>query len=548
MNDASQNFFRRSLDRVASFIRPVMSQDHHIAAMDQKVQAAENKEYEERARDEAIAAFGQLVKSRFDAAAMQYDLRDLDAANDDVSTWSERDWQDADRIRAKVLADMQTVARAENIAIDSHEGVVAAFETLTEVYDAVQAEVNVRREDAHEHDDRPYDDSPPIVYTGQWRFEDYGQTESRDIVVKTEAGFHAGVETSYMGGDGPIAFSDMAFDNPAKARELASSFARGGDEALEIASKSYDQAVAKIHDLSAVQQLSLGQQSEMWGALTEIGLGLNNVRPENTAALDVYSQDKDQRAVLAASVERHRDEMESLYRLTNEAERAGIDRHNGKALDTYVEETYGSAEGYLRQNRVLDTLKNMAAAYREGLRPMFQSREDAESFRSDVDRVFGEGTFARMREGNTDALIPHVRSEREHMAMGSALQVAIGIEKRGESYEKIEAQNEAIRLENGIKGADWYAHFSDDSDVRMRGARETERLGKELTEYAGRSPEHAAWISQSYDTHGPSEGRKFSGYVKEADRAAVGAFPTPVEAKTADVAAAITRDNERGFD
>lgn len=95
--------------------------------------------------------------------------------------------------------------------------------------------------------------------------------------------------------------------------------------------------------------------------------------------------------------------------------------------------------------------------------------------------------------------------------------------------EKGADQDEAIRLENRIKRADWYADYSDDSRVRMRGAEENNQLAKELAEYAGRSPEHAAWISQSFDAHAPSDVGSFSGYVKEADRAPYGAFPASVE-------------------
>lgn len=389
---------------------------------------------------------------------------------------------------------------------------------------AEKAEADLRKADRASSELN--DVRPATVYEGRWQVEGYGQTEIREVVVKTEAGFHPGIETSHMGGDGRITHSQQAFDNPAKALELAWAYKDGGEKELAIATRTYEDAAARITDLAQRDHLSLGQQVELQSSLTELGIGINNIRRENTAALEGWSQDPDARATLAETVERHRDQMHSTGRLLREASYANVDIHDRAALDSYVSDTYGSEEAYLRRDRVLTTIQNMASGYKEGQLPAFQSSEAAQAFRADVEETWGEGSFDRLRLGNTDVLIPEMPSQGRRFMAVSALQVAWSREKRnGESRTAVLDHNEGIRLQSRVKSADWYSGYSDDSTVRQSGSAEVSSLNKDLSEYAARSPSHAAWISRSFDEHGPADVRKFTGYVKETDRDAVGAFP-----------------------
>lgn len=523
MTETTPGMFQRALDRVAGFIRADQTRDRHIEEMDQKFQLAAQQENEERAKVDAIAAFGDLAKHRNDAVAIQRDLREMSAGNDDISSWSQGDWQNVERVRAKVMADMESVALSRGISTETHNGLISALEAVRDTY--VDAELDVRVRSMEADSGVTVNQASPPVHVGRWQVDGYGQTEIREVVVETEAGFHPGVETSHMGGDGHISHSEQAFDNPVKARVLAWAYIDGGEKELEIASRTYDVAAARITDLARLDKLSLGQQVELQSSLTELGIGINNIRRENTAALEGWSQDFNARAKLAETVERHRDQMYSTGRLLREASVANVDIHDRAALDSYVSDTYGSEEAYLRHDRVLTAFQNMAAAYKEGQLPAFQSAEAAREFRADVEQALGEGTFDRLRAGNTDALIAEIPSQGQRFMAVSALQVAWSREGDDAYRAAVLDHNEGVRLQSRVISADWYSGYSDDSTVRQAGAAEVSRLNKDLSDYAARSPSHAAWISRSFDEHGPADVRKFTGYVKEADRDAVDAFP-----------------------
>lgn len=523
MTETSSGLFRRAFQRVADYIRPDLAESRETAAMDQRIQQAEQQESEDLAKRDAIAAFSDLAKHRVDAVAIQHDLREMNAGNDDISSWSQVDWQNAERVQAKVMEDMESLARSRNISTETHNGVLAALEGVRDAYVDAEIEVRVRAMEVDSRATATQTSHP--VHVGRWQVDGYGQTEIREVVVETEAGFHPGIETSHMGGEGHITHSDQAFDNPVKARELTWAYIEGGDKELAIASRTYDDAVQRVTDLVRLDQLSLGQQVELQSSLTELGIGINNIHRANTAALEGWSQDPDARAQLAETVERHRDQMFSTGRLLREASAARVDVHDRSALDSYVSDTYGSADAYLRHDRVLTAFQNMAAAYKEGQLPAFQSAEAAQEFRADVEQAWGEGAFDRLRSGNTDALIPEMPSQGQRLMAVSALQVAWSREKDDSDRTAVLDHNEGIRLQSRVKAADWSHGYSDDASVRQTGAAEVSRLNKDLSEYAARSPSHAAWISRSFDEHGPADVSRFAGYVKGADRVAVGAFP-----------------------
>lgn len=549
MTETSSGLFRRTFQRVADYIRPDLAESRDTAAMDQRIQQAEQQENVELAKADATAALRDLAKHRGDAVAIQHDLREMNAGNDDFSSWSTEDWQNEERVQAKVMADMESVARSRNISTEIHNGVLAALEAVRDTYSYAELDVRVRAMEvdssasAHQ--------ASNLVHVGRWQVDGYGQTEIREVVVETEAGFHPGVETAHMGGEGHINHSGQAFDNPVKARELAWAYMDGGDKELAIASRTYEAAAARITDLARQEHLSLGQQVELQSSLTELGIGVNNIRRENTAALEGWSLDPDARAQLAETVERHRDQMLSTGRLLREASAARVDVHDRAALDSYVSDTYGSADAYLRHDRVLTAFQNMAAAYKEGQLPAFQSAEAAQEFRADVEQAWGEGTFDRLRSGNTDALITGMPSQGQRFMAVSALQVALGREKDEASRDAVAEFNAGVRLQSRVKSADWTHVYSDDSTVRQAGATEVSRLNKDLGDYAARSPSHAAWISRSFDEHGPSDVSRFPGYVKEADRVAVGAFPERHASQRADLTvheASKNQNNERELD
>lgn len=99
--------------------------------------------------------------------------------------------------------------------------------------------------------------------------------------------------------------------------------------------------------------------------------------------------------------------------------------HLSANFASWEEDTEREAKVQEAQQQVVERLQAMNEVLRSGDRlPAFDSRADADAFRSDVDLTWGEGTFDHMRAGNTDALIDAFPIQGQRFMAIRSVQVA----------------------------------------------------------------------------------------------------------------------------
>lgn len=509
-----QTFFQRVAERVTDFIRPETAESRRLAEMVRQVQATEDQHMIEDARAKATESLSKLHSLTQKELQPEFTAHHLDPA--EIPDHPDRSWRSHDQLNARVNQDVAHLAEHRGHDLDTTEAKIAAYVELEETYDSIGNEIWLARE-PHE---APELEGPKIVSSERWQVSNEDPSfETRRVVVQTEAGYHPGYEESHMGGDGPVIHSDAAFDNLAKARTLAWSYEDGAEEALARASQTYDAAIQTITDLSHNEKLSIGQQAQLLDALSEIEIGTNQIDKDNTDKLSAWSENIEDKQRLAALIDSHKDQMSFSTSIRQELDRVGIDRHDAAAIDSYVQKSYGSEEAIVRQFRVSEALESIGHAVRDGQQPMFQSQEHMESFRHDLEKTYGSGSFDRLLTGNDRDLektIPQAEF-RQQISQGLS-----GMVRDAEQHSSAEMEvNHAVAaLERRMSRADWYAHYSDDSTVRVNGAREVSALVKDVSAFAAQSPATAERISQSWDERAPREMNKFPGYVAESERSA----------------------------
>lgn len=531
------NAFQRIAQWVNGIIRPdTTAQDLRLAQMIQQAQAAEDQRAIEDARAEATESLSNLRNLTQNELQKEFTRHNLDPA--EIPDHPDRSWQSNNHLTARVDQDVAHLAQHRGHDLDTKEAKIAAYLELEETYYSIGLEIRLDRDfETQQHSEPPEPEDERIVSSERWQFSDEPGVETRRIVVQTEAGYHPGYEESYMGGDGPVIYSEAAFDNLAKERTLAWSYEDGHEEGLARASQTYDAAVQTITDLSHNEKLSIGQQAQLLDALSEIEIGTNQIRVEDTSKLSAWSGDPDDRERLAGLIDSHRDQLRYSTGIQQEVDRVGVDRHDAAAIDAYVQQNYGSEEAIIRQFRVSEALENIGHAVRDGQIPMFQNQEHMTAFRNDLEQSYGSGTFDRLLAGNDRDLektIPQVEF-RQQISQGLS-----GMVQDAERHSSAEMEvNHAIAaLDRRMARADWYAHFSDDSTVRVSGAREVSALVKDVSEFAAQSPAAAERISQSWDQRAPREMSKFPGYLPESER-------TSAVAQGNDAGNALSADQDR---
>ena len=509
-----QNLFQRLTTRIVDFIRPETRLDLHVQEMVRQVQANEDRMMIEDARAKATESLINLRGLTQKELRTEFTAHHLDQA--EIPDHPDRSWRSTDQLNARVDQDVAYLAQNSGRDLDTTEAKIAAYAELEETYDSIGLEIRLEREFAARREVES--DGPNIVHGERWQVSiDNPSLETRAIVVQTDAGYHPAYEESYMGGDGPISFSDQAFDNLAKAKTLSWSYQDGGEKALTHASQTYDSAIDTITGLSQQDKLSIGQQAQLLDALSEIEVGLNGVSADNTDALSAWSDKAEDRERLAGLIDSHKDQLRYSSSIQREMERVGVDRHDPAAVDSYVQNTFGSEEAIVRQFRVSETLQSIGSAVAVGQMPMFQSREDMEALRQDVEKTYGDGSFDRLRAGNgRDVEYDFPREDvRQQISMGLS-----GMVHNAEQHssEELRENHAVAALEKRMKSADWYYDYSDDSDVRGRGWTEVKALREDVAAYAAQSPAAAERISQSWDDKTPRDVGRFPGYLPESER------------------------------
>lgn len=509
-----QNLFQRLTTRIVDFIRPETRLDLHVQEMVRQVQANEDRMMIEDARAKATESLISLRSLTQKELRTEFTAHHLDPS--EVPDHPDRNWQSDEQLNRRVDQDVAHLAKHRGHDLDTAEAKIAAYAELTDTYDSIHIEISISRDIASHLETET--DGPNIVHGERWQFSD-ANLETRRVVVQTEAGYHPGYEESYMGGDGPVIYSEAAFDNLAKARTLAWCYEDGNEEGLARASQTYDAAIQTITDLSHNEKLSIGQQAQLLDALSEIEIGTNQISVEDTSNLSAWSKDSEDRERLAGLIDSHRDQLHYSTGIQREVERAGVDRHDAAAIDAYVQQTYGSEEAIIRQFKVSVALENIGHAVRDGKVPMFQNHEAMEAFRNDLEQSYGSGTFDRLLAGNDRDLEDDFPREdvRQQISMGLSGMVH---DAEQHSSEELRENHAVAALENRMKSADWYYDYSEDSDVRGRGWTEVKALREDVAVYAAQSPAAAERISQSWDDKTPRDVGKFAGYISEAERTA----------------------------
>lgn len=366
-----------------------------------------------------------------------------------------------------------------------------------------------------------------IVWQGRWQFEDSGTTEAREIVVRTDAGFHPGVERSHMGGDGGYGFSDQAFSTMARAKHFADVYAydSGG---LKVAVEEFEAAAQKIGHLIDAPAQTVGVRTVLDATLREVGSSAAQVTRGETASLAALTEDPAQVSRIVDTVTATSDRV--MYDLVrDEVRRAGLDDSDANAIDGFIAATYGSEEAYIQQTNTRFQLADFRSAGisliagRQSEIPSMTD-EQAARFRSDFDGVYGDGAYEQFRAGDTHVIAKDYPTAQGRQAILRGVQ-----EHEGDLANLSEAdrqdRDDAFRLARRIQRADWHYNYSDDSSVRSRGAFETHEVRQDAAEFASRSSYHAEWVSAAWDASEASgTSSAFKGYVPATDRVAVSNF------------------------
>lgn len=509
-----QTFFQRVADRVNDFIRPESAATRRLAEMVRQVQAIEDLHMIDDARVKATESLSKLQSLTQKELQSEFAAHNLNPA--EIPGHPDRSWRSNDQLNARVDQDAAYLAQHRGHNLDTTEAKIAAYVELEETYDSIGNEIWLARE-PHEG---PEPEGPNIVSSERWQVSNEDPLlETRRIVVQTEAGYHPGYEHSYMGGDGPAIHSEAAFDSLAKARTLAWSYEDGNEEALARASQTYDAAIQTITDLSHNEKLSIGQQAQILDALSEIEIGTNQIEKDNTEKLSAWSENIEDKQRLAALIDSHKDQMSFSTSIQQELGHVGVDRHDAAAINSYVQNIYGSEEAIIRQFRVSEALESIGHAVRDGQQPVFQSQEHMESFRHDLEKTYGSGSFDRLLTGNDGALEKTIPQAEFRQQISQGLSGMVRDAEQHSSAE-MEVNHAFAALDRRMARADWYSHFSDDSTVRISGEREFSALVKDVSAFAAQSPAAAERISQSWDERVPREMNKFPGYMPEPERSA----------------------------
>ena len=227
MAQESQSIFQR----VKDFFKPGAAEERNLAEVEAAIAEADWRDHLE----------DRLNDAKSDAAGFADDLRgaepdQLARALSDVGLIPDLSaWGDPERRIASIEADARTLAEEHGFDMGTVDGQTQAYEAVAAAYVSAANEIAIANMQYE-----PASDSPELAHIGEWAWADGVNTEYREVVVSTDAGFHPGYETSYMGGEGQIAYSDIAFPTVAEAEAVAGTYYYAkGDETfrLELAEK-----------------------------------------------------------------------------------------------------------------------------------------------------------------------------------------------------------------------------------------------------------------------------------------------------------------------
>ncbi|MDF3855631.1 hypothetical protein [Paracoccus pantotrophus] len=277
------------IQRIRNFFQP---DDHPIQKLDQAAEDAQidndwHNHISERiqnAREDAEGYLKELQDEKPEQIAAV--LEDTGLSFFDRTSPS---WNDPDRVAAWLENDMRTIAESHGIDTQTPEGELKAYEALATFYADIKTEISILDDVAQGASLTAAPDSIQLVDLGRWRTVDVNE-EIRTVVVQTPSGFHPGYETSYMGDDGGVSFSGIAFDSFDKARHLAWSYEEGGDEGVSTAAKTFDAAAETVKTLTAQSQLTIGERAVLHDALNDVGPDdPNPAAKENVKAIEAES-------------------------------------------------------------------------------------------------------------------------------------------------------------------------------------------------------------------------------------------------------------------
>lgn len=225
MAQEPQSFFQR----VRGLFQPGATEERSAAEMEAAQSEADWQDHlAERVQD-----------AREDAAGFVEDLRGADAAFVESALKAEgllpdrSAWGDQERMVASIEADARTLAEARGFDMTTPEGQAQAYEAVATAYENAANEVALAT-----MPDDPAPEGPEIAFAGEWRTDGINR-ESREVVVATEQGYHPGYDTSHMGGEGALSYSEVAFPTVEAAEAVAHlyyehDYSGAGDESFRV--------------------------------------------------------------------------------------------------------------------------------------------------------------------------------------------------------------------------------------------------------------------------------------------------------------------------